>query len=367
MSGLFKRKPKFYTIDKIKQKGAVYNIIIGERSNGKTYSTLRESVVRYFENGGQVAIVRRWKEDIIGRRASGVFSALVANDEIRKISKGEYEGVHYTSGKFYVCNYDEDRKPIYNEDDCIGHAFALSDSEHNKSISYPKVEMIIFDEFLTKHTYLTDEFVLFMNTVSTIVRQRTNVVIYMLGNTVNRYSPYFAEMGLTHVPNMEQGTIDIYRYGDGKLTVAVEYCASTGNSKENNFYFAFDNPKLEMIKSGAWELDLFPHLPVKYKPKDVLYRYFIEFADETFQCEVVQTEGFVFTYIHVKTTPIKYEHTDLVYTFEHTPHLNHNRNIFKPMNKYQEKILWFFRNDKVFYQDNEVGNTIRNYLKECGG
>ena len=68
----------------------------------------------------------------------------------------------------------------------------------------------------------------------------------------------FAEMGLTHIDKMKQGTIDVYTYGTSELTVAVEYCESMKGSKENNYYFAFNNPKLNMITSGAWELNLYP-------------------------------------------------------------------------------------------------------------
>ena len=244
---ILKRKPKFYTLDKIKKKNAVYNVIFGERSNGKTYAVLKEGIEQYLKTGGQIGIVRRWKEDITGKRASGIFNSMNENGEITKLSNGEFTGVTYWNGRFFLCNYDEKGKAIYSDGDCIGYAFALSDTEHNKSISYPKITTIMFDEFLTKHTYLNDEFILFMNTISTIVRQRTDVKVYMLGNTVNKYCPYFAEMGLNHILKMEQGTIDIYRYGDSELTVAVEYCKSTQSSKENNFYFAFNNPKLEMI------------------------------------------------------------------------------------------------------------------------
>ncbi|MFV3037454.1 phage DNA encapsidation protein, partial [Klebsiella pneumoniae] len=97
---------------------------------------------------------------------------------------------------------------------------------HDKSTSFPDIDLIIFDEFLTNRLYLNDEFILFMNTVSTIVRRREDVKIYMLGNTVNKYCPYFAEMGLEHIPKMTQGTIDVYAYGNSDLTVAVEYCKS---------------------------------------------------------------------------------------------------------------------------------------------
>lgn len=365
VKNMVSKKPKFYSLERIKKKDAVYNVIFGERSNGKTYAALKESVEQYFEHGGQVGIVRRWQEDIKGKRASGIFSALNENGEILKISSGKYEGVTYYSGRFYVCNYGDNGKPIYSDDDCIGHVFALSDSEHNKSISFPKITTIIFDEFLTKHTYLQDEFVLFMNTVSTIVRQRKDVKIYMLGNTVNKYCPYFTEMGLNHITKMEQGTIDVYKYGKSGLTVAVEYCESTQKSKDNNFYFAFNNPKLEMITSGAWELDMYPHIPYKYKPKNVMFTYYIEFSEQLFSCDVVQLDEVMFTYITRKTTPLQRKPFDLIYTFEPHVEMNYSRNIYKPTNVIQQKVLWFFENGRIYYQDNEVGDTISNYLKVC--
>jgi len=358
------QKPKYYSLNRIKKKNAVYNVIFGERSNGKTYAVLKEGIENYWKTGGQIAVVRRWKEDITGKRAQGIFNALNENDEIRKITNDEFEGVHYYNGKFYLCTY-KDNKVVYNDTDIIGYTFALSDNEHNKSISYPRVQIILFDEFLTKHLYLNDEFVLFMNTISTIVRQRTDVKIYMLGNTVNKYCPYFQEMGLNHILKMEQGTIDVYKYGESGLTVAVEYCASTQHKKANNFYFAFNNPKLEMITGGAWELNIYPHSPIKFKPKDIKLIYFILFNDNTYQCEIVVKGNITFTFIHIKTTELQNTEKDLIYTLEYIPKINYNRNIFKPINKVQEKIVWYFKTDRVYYQNNEVGDAISNYLKIC--
>ena len=58
------------------------------------------------------------------------------------------------------------------------YAFALSELEHDKSTAYPNVTTVLFDEFLSRKSYLPDEFVLFMNTLSTIIRERDNVKIY---------------------------------------------------------------------------------------------------------------------------------------------------------------------------------------------
>ena len=358
---------KYYSPKNINKKDATYNVIFGERSNGKTYALLKQSLQDYFKTGAQFAYVRRWKEDITGRRASQLFSGINENQEILKLSKDEFSGVHYWAGKFYLCSYDEKGKAVYSDQDVVGYTFSLSDGEHDKSTSFPNIKTIIFDEFLTSRLYLPDEFILFMNTVSTIVRRREDVKIYMLGNTVNKYSPYFGEMGLTHIQEQKQGTIELYKYGESKLTVAVEYCAptETDSTATAHKYFAFNNPKFEMFTGGAWELNIYPHLPYKYKPKDILGTYFIEFNDNIYQGEIIQLGDVTFTYIHIKTTPIRKPDQSIIYSLDYNPKINYNRSIYKPMNKMQEKILWFFKNDKVFYQDNNIGDAILNYLKIC--
>ena len=357
---------KYYSTKKIDAKNATYNVIFGERSNGKTYALLKKGVLNWVKTKKQMAYVRRWKEDLTGRRAQQLFAGLVENGEISRLTNGEFAGICYWAGKWYMCNYDEKGKAVYSDSDLLCFAFALSDGEHNKSTSYPNVDLIVFDEFLTNSLYLQDEFVSFMNTISTIVRRREDVKIYMLGNTVNKFCPYFKEMGLNNVPKMEQGTIDVYSYGNSSLKVAVEYCAPTQTdvNSESHKYFAFNNPKLSMITGGAWELDIYPHLPFKYRPKDILLTYFIEFNDQIFQCEVINVGDNYFTYIHLKTTPIKND-KDIVYSLEYNVKPTYNRSVFKPVNKTQERIKWFFVHDKVFYQDNNVGDAINNYLKYC--
>ena len=354
---------KFYSLNNILEYEATYNVIFGERSNGKTYAVLKEAIKQYFKDKGQLAIVRRWSEDIKPVKARSMFDALIANGEVERLSDGEYESIVFQNGKFFFCNFDSDHRPIYNDNDLFAHLFAIGGQEHYKSLSYPNVTNILFDEFLTKGATLPDEFTLFMNIVSTIVRQRDNVKVFMLGNTVNPYSPYFKEMGLTNVREMKQGSIDIYEYGEtSELRVAVEYTKPNKQSKKSDKYFAFDNPKLRMITKGAWELDMFPHLPMKYTPKDIELIYFIEFEDRLFQAEIIVKNDNMFTFIHEKTTPIQDTNTDLVYTLEHSPKPNYARSIYKPQNKIGKVIRDFYVMDKVFYQDNSVGNAIQNYL-----
>ena len=356
---------KYYSLNKINKKNATYNVIFGERSNGKTYATLKQVLENYFSDGSQFAYIRRWSVDVQPKRMNNLFNAIIEDGYLEKLSGGKFTAIFYRTGRFYLCTYNDKGKPIYNEEDIIGYAFSLSENEHNKANSYPRVTTIIFDEFLTNKIYLPDEFILFMNTVSTIVRQRTNVKIYMLGNTVNKFCPYFKEMGLTNILTMKQGTIDVYTYGETRLKVAVEYADSKKKFKKNNFYFAFNNPKLKMITGGAWELNIYPHAPVKWKPKNIIFTYFIDFNDSIYQCEIINKEANVFTYIHEKTTPVKNPDKDIIYTLDYNPKINYNVNILKPLTDYQNKITWFFTHDRVYYQNNNVGDAINNYLKIC--
>lgn len=357
---------KYYSLNKIKELKCQYNIIIGERSNGKTYSVLEEGIRNWWDKHEQMAYIRRWKEDYRGKRGAQLFAGHEESGIISEITGGEYDRIRYYSGKWFLGKNDEELDKVIYQNEPFGFAFALSDMEHDKSTSYPLVTLVVFDEFLTRQYYLNDEFVTFMNVLSTIIRHRDTVSIYMLGNTVNKYCPYFKEMGLKHVSEMKQGKIDIYTYGASKLRVAVEYCKSPNkDGKKSDDYFAFDNPSLSMITGGVWELAMYPHCPKKYVPHDIIFTFFINFNEELLQAEVVQLEDCCFLQIHRKTTPIQDEDTDIIFSEEYDPRPNHFRNIRKGNSPIQRRIADFFLNDKVFYQDNEVGEVVRNYLQYC--
>lgn len=365
---------KYYNLNKIKRKGAQYNVIYGKRSNGKTYAALEEGLKQYHEHGYEMAYIRRWDDDLRGRNGQTIFKPLEENGLIEKYTGGEWTDVFYQGRTWYFCRYDADGNRI-KDTFPFCYAFALNTMEHTKSTSYPKVHTIIFDEFLSRSSYLPDEFVIFMNVLSTIVRNRANITIYMLGNSVNKYCPYFEEMGLKNVKDQKQGTIDVYRYGESDLKVAVEYTAShEGSTRAGDTLFAFNNPKLQMITGGDWEIDIYPHLPYYYKPKNVIFNYFIKWDGEILHCEIIcggyteegkEVKNIYYTYIHRKTTDIKDEERDIIYSPDPSPHPNHYTRLSKPIDKRSQKIWDFFKKDKVFFQTNEVGEVVRNYLVFC--
>ena len=357
----------FYSLDKILAQNADYNIIYGERSNGKTTAVLRHGLDDHIESGyvNQIAIIRRWEEDFKGKNGQQMFENMVSLGWIEKMTKGRYNSVYYYSQRWYLCKYDDTGEKISQAERPFALGFSITSEEHYKSTSYPDIKTILFDEFITRQYYLPEEFVKFQNLLSTIIRLRTDVKIFMCGNTINKFCPYFAEMGLKGIKNQKKGTIDIYTYGESDLKVAVEYSDFPSKKKASNKYFAFNNPHLEMIKHGGWEIDIYPHLPSKYQPKDVLTMFFIEFDDELLQGEIITLDDSIFIYMHRKTTPIKDTGDYLIYTQTPNHRPNYRINILKPYSKIDKIIAHLINAKKVFYQDNEIGEIMNNYLKWC--
>ena len=361
------KKIKYYSINKLigEYPDARYYLVIGERSNGKTYSCL-ERVLRLFaDTGSEFAYIRRYMEDIRPKNLGALFDAHIQNGLVDKLFAGKYNSIEYATGKFTLIKRDENgRRDPDVEPVLFGRAFDLNGMEHYKSIAFPRITHVIFDEFLSRSGYLTNEFMLFQNALSTIIRDRDNVKIFMLGNTVNKYCPYFSEMGLKHINEQKQGTIDVYHYGQSKLEVVVEYCESTSKAggKPSDVYFAFDNPQLKMITTGAWEIGIYPHLPVGYRPKDVALTFFIEFNHERLQCNIVSVPGYKpFIFIHPKTTEIKKD-TDIVYTTEPDANIYHMQGLARQGDKLSTLIRSYLAEGRIFYATNECGEIFRNFI-----
>ncbi len=360
------KKGDFYSLDDILKYDATYNFIIGMRGNGKTFACLEYILDQYLQKGKAGAIIRRYELEIVGNKGMQMFSAFVSNSKgnlIEKKTGGKWNDFIYKNRQFTLCKKNRETGEIENYDmNAFAYTFAISQQEHYKSISYPTIYTALFDEVITRDGYLENEFVDFQNLLSTIIRDKEGFKIFMCANTINKYCPYFDEMGLNHVKEQAQGTIDLYTYGNGNLKVAVEYAeVLTKIKKVNDMYFAFDNPRLKMITEGAWEIDIYPHLPYKYNVLDVVFKFFIEFDKELFTGEVISNNDEMWAFIHKKTTPIT-ETEYPVYTTKIVTQRNYTRKFFKPKNKAEELVLKIYQKEQFYYQDNSIGETLRNFL-----
>ena len=360
-----------------------YYMMLSSRSDGKTFSVLEMMLYLKINYGYSGAIIRRWDDDLKPKTASEIVKNLIGLNEItydrtkgkynnivEEISQGEWNSIRYISRKFYLAKIFEDGKEDIIDTQPLFYTFAISMEEHYKMTSYPDVMITLFDEFITRNSYLEDEAISYFNIISTIIRHRDNVINFLCANTISLYCPYFKEMGITKIKKMECGDIDTYEYNDKQgnalMHLRIEYIKSIDKKyKKSNKYFAFNNPKLRMIDEGKFELRMYPHLMDKYERKDVKYIYFIVFDDEIMQCEIVFLPDKTFTFIHRKTTPIRLESSTIVFSTEFNADFHYRRKLTRPIDDIGKKIASYYARDLVFYQDNEVGNIIENYLEFC--
>lgn len=361
-------RPVYYNIEDLidRYPDCHYYVVWGKRSNGKTYGALTYALKNFFEKGGeQFAYIRRWATDIIPKNLTDLFKGHEANGVIEKMSDGKFNGIQLSRGRFRFTQYDKDADKTVLSDVVVGYVFDINSMEHNKGVSYPYVTTVIFDEFLTNKMYLPNEFSLFMNVVSTLVRGRSNVKILMLGNSVNQYCPYFDEMGLTHANKMKPGTTDVYRYGNSDLQVAVEYTAPNTGSKESEVYFAFDNPRLKMITTGDWEIGIYPRLERGYPRAGILRDFYIDFNHRILHGQAVIIDGE--PYINIMPTKKMVEDLedvkdDTVYSTRWRTKHNWKVGIERQPDTLSRLICRSIASNSIYFATNEVGDTFRNYI-----
>ena len=358
---------EYYDYSAIMAIDAVYRVIIGQRSNGKTFGWCRLALEAYFDLDLPSAYVRRLDEMIKPKIIQGLFDPHI--DYIIEKSNGDYNSIVYRANGWYLVKQEQnaagqwvtiakDKKPFCR-------SYAISTAETTKGADFGAVWSVAFDEFITRQYYLANEFVLFQNLLSSIIRDRSGVHVFMLANTVSKSCPYFKDMGLYRILKQEQGTIDVYKIGVDGAQIAVEYCAAVETVKKQvSKYFAFDNPQLDMIKTGSWEIALYRHAPPELSQYRIIHTFFIVHENRTLQGDIYMYKRFPIIFWHDKTTEIKNPDKTIIYNLDVTDgNPLHQRDVRVVFVRAQQIIYDLIRTQKTFYADNEIGEAVAAYLK----
>ena len=361
----------YYNIAPIDATGAIYRLIVGQRSNGKTYSVCKHIIEDYFNEGKRGAYIRRYEESITPKNLQSLFNPHL--QLIWELSEHKWNSIFYRAKEFHLCAIDSEGKIIAKDDTAFCITAAINTSENTKGEDRGEVHTIVFDEFMTRSGYLNNEFVRFMNLLSTLIRDRENAVVYMLANTVNKYCPYFSEMGLKNIDKLAQGEIAVYSYGTSELTVAVELCDEVQATKHTaSKYFAFDNPQLQMITRGAWEFQIYPRAPYKILPEDIVLKFYIQFAEQLLACEVVHSTlkqycNDVFIFVHPQTKDISIDDNTIMYVSDFSSCRMHVRFLKDQPTEGHKLIYSLIQRKAVCFSDNDTGEVFRNWLQEMQG
>lgn len=360
----------YYDRTAIDKTGANWRLIIGQRSNGKSYSVCKTIVENYINEGKRAVYVRRYAEEIMPKNIQTLFNPHLSL--IEELSGGEWNWIFYRANCFYLCYMDEAGK-ILNRDEtpfCITRA--LNTWETTKGADVGEISIICFDEFLTRQSYLRDEFICLMNLCSSVIRDRKDCIIYCLANSVNKYAPYWQEFGIEEIEKMKQGEIRVYTYPKSNMKLAIEYCATASATKEvNDNFFAFENAQLEMLKNGSWEMANYQRAPYKIFDDDVKYRFYLYFSGQMLCGEIVKPRikaknNDLFIFFHRQTKDIEVGAKTVMYTTEFSTSICHVRYLKDCPTEIHKLIRDLIMKNHMCFADNEVGEIVRNFLVDQG-
>lgn len=167
----------YYDINRTLSYNCLFNFIVGNRGGGKTYGFKKWAIKSFIKTGKQFVYVRRYKQEL--KKITKYF------DDIRwefPDHKLEVKGMSFmVDGK------------------AAGIAMPLSTNKIEKSVPYPNVDKICFDEFILDkgvYHYLPDEVTTFLEMYETVARMR-DVTCFFLSNAITITNPYFLYFDIT--------------------------------------------------------------------------------------------------------------------------------------------------------------------------
>lgn len=347
------RKKQYYDIKNMLATDAEYMMLLGERSNGKSYQA-KKTIIESALNGKRFVYLRRWQEDIRVKSITQYFADMPIHD----MTHGEWERIEAFNGDIFFTR-TEGEKRIKSES--IGNYCALNLYERYKSLVFKDIEYMIYEEFITDKLYLTDEPRLLQQFVSTVARDN-RIHVLLVGNTLSRVCPYFSEWCLDGVLKQKQGTIEVYHFHveDSVINIAVEYCANT--KTENKMFFG---QSAKQIISGEWDTKDVPKLPRKQYEYEKVYEVLVEYQKFKFVIELLiePKSGGKLCFVYPFTGNRKNIYRIITDTFSDLPNVSNRLDTSK---KAEMHIYDCFRLGKVCYSDNLTGADFNNVRKVFG-
>ena len=218
---------KYYSAKPMLSKGAIFNMCLSDRSDGKTFDIKYRILENYKNSGGylkgqQGMLVRRWATEITSAMTSSFFNEVlrVKEDMAKAYAGYEFMG---TSGSIKIRPVAEEGKKNTNQWDTIVYVVPLTKSGKLKSNwDVARIHEIDFDEYAPLDgRYIKDEMTYLLELYKSVDRDRYTTQLCCFGNKIDPFNPFFSFFKLEL--SIEQSKIRTYR--DGTLCVQIYSCA----------------------------------------------------------------------------------------------------------------------------------------------
>ena len=343
---------EYYSLDRIIPHKCTYNILLGQRSNGKSYAVKKEIVKEAFLGMGDLIYLRRWHLELKQDDVTDYF----ADCPVKEITGGEYDCIEVYRSRIYLGKKNEDGKVTRGRS--IGRTADLAGATHLKSvIQRGQYKNILYEEFCTDSGFLRNEPNILMQFVATVFGIQYTGRVWLIGNTVSRYNPYFFTWSLKSLAKMKPGDIDIYRYqdGDSEVSIAVEFCSSL--NVDNGMFIGDAKAN---ITTGVWETQAQPQIPDSFGKFSVVYATEIEHQDFRFILKIIQNKAKERLLLCVNAGEKESCRRKVSDRIDGDP--MHTTKLL-PLTKGDKLTLQLIRRGKLVYANNLVGTDFQAILK----
>lgn len=346
---------EYYNLNRILPQKAIFNILLGQRSNGKSYSVKTECVKEAFLGMGNLIYLRRWDLELKQDDIQDYFR----DCPVEEITGGQYNFIEVYRKRIYLALVNEDGDT--NRGPCIGRAASLSSSEHLKSvIQRGEYKNIIYEEFCTNSGYLRNEPGMLMQFVATCFGNQNVGRVWLIGNTVSRYNPYFYTWQLRNIQKMQPGDLDLYEFTTeegNKIKLAVEFCSTMKVS--NKMYFG---DTAAQITTGVWETESQQGIPEDFGNFKVAYQVFLQQEQFSFLLKVIENKQKERLLLVAPAEEEDKEKTRRK-ILDHVTGDPFSTDRLVPLTAGDNVILMLFKLGKIVYANNLTGSDFKSILK----
>ena len=352
------KKNNYVKRDFISKIDAEYIIIMGQRTNGKSFAVKEDIIKRALENEEEFAYIRRYKEDCKQYMISEYFSDIICdkngNNHLLEWSNGKYNDIVCREQSIYFAFTDEDGKTTRGQK--FGRMFGLSWATHYKSLSFPKMTTAVYEEFITDECFLSDEVRRFMNLISTIFREK-KARVYLVGNTLSRINPFFNEWELVNIPKQKINSVEIYKHKYTDENDEPQECRIavylTHSTKVNSGMFFGNIGK--SITSTMWETDEHPHLRGKRSDYETIYTMVFMYDKTLFLMELLKDTNNYTWFVSPKNTPPQKNTRIVSNKYFHSPLWTDD---FSPISDGERLPFEWLRSGRICFSDNLTGTEF---------
>ena len=208
----------FWDLPRTLTHNALFNFIVGIRGGGKSYGSKKRCIDNFIKKKEQFGYIRRYKDDLKRPMEEFFQDILWEYPDYEMKTEGE---------KFFIRLKPADEKEKWTENDIAGYGFTLSTADNKKSIPYPRITTLFFDEFLLEEgsqRYLRNEPRKLLNLYETVARPGTGhprVVLLMVANTITVTNPYFLYFDLKLPKTTDKNGKMIWRHPKKSMIVEI--------------------------------------------------------------------------------------------------------------------------------------------------